>query len=192
MKTKIIIGTLVVGFLLLLTPSISAVEYKTVIDTNTSQLILKIKSIDIDALEQKLKNINNPVLQKHLQKIDFQPLKQEIRALDGTRPFIDFRLILIVILDIMATILYGKTSFTRLITTILFSIVILQEFVYGEDLMANCQNVDVAIYLSIITLINAFIWRLIPIKSIAIILIFIIHILGQLLGASIFLSPPTS
>src|SRR4030042_2075128 len=144
--------------LLLLTPSISAVEYKTVIDTNTSKLISKIKLIDIDALEKKLKNNVNPVLQKHLQKIDFQSLKQKIQSLDGTGPFIDFRLILIVLMDILATILYGRTSLTRLITTTLLSIVILQEFFSGEDLLGHCQNIDPALFLSIFMVISAFGW----------------------------------
>ena len=192
MKSKIIIGAILIGFLLLLTPSISAVEYTTVIDTNTSRLIREIKSIDINALEQKLKNINNPLFQSKLQKIDFQSLKQKIQSLDRTGPFIDFKLILIVLMDILATILYGRTSLTRLITTILLSIVILQEFLSGENLMANCQNIDVVFFLSIFMVISAFGWRLIPIKSIAIVFVIITYLIGQLVVASIFLSPSTS
>ena len=57
MKRTILLGSLFVICLLLLVPSIPAVQYKAAMDVNNSIIMDKIKSFDVNALEQKLKSI---------------------------------------------------------------------------------------------------------------------------------------
>ncbi|MCX6664469.1 MAG: hypothetical protein NT038_00170 [Euryarchaeota archaeon] len=57
---KIIIGAIFVGIILMLVPSISAIQYKTVVDINKSRILDKIKTINIDVLKEKLQNTDEP------------------------------------------------------------------------------------------------------------------------------------
>jgi len=57
-KTKIVVGSLLAVFLLMMLPSVPAVEFNTVVETNKSNLLEEIQNIDIDELKEKLKNPN--------------------------------------------------------------------------------------------------------------------------------------
>lgn len=155
-RNKIVFGAIFTVILLMLVPSISAVEYKTAVDTNTSKFI--------DELEQKLKTI------------------------DSNSPYIDVKLILIIIMNILTTIFYGKPSFIRMITNVLITTVTVQEFVYGENLMGHCSNVDFALVLTFFILISSIVWRLCPVKNIAIPFVLIIRIIGQLIAYQVWLN----
>ena len=51
MKTKIVIGSLLAVFLLMMIPSISAIEYNTFVETKNSILLEKIENLDIKGLD---------------------------------------------------------------------------------------------------------------------------------------------
>lgn len=56
MKKKILIGSILAVFILMLLPSVSAVEYKTASEVKESSIIEKIKSIDIEEFKEKIKD----------------------------------------------------------------------------------------------------------------------------------------
>lgn len=56
MKKKILIGSILAVFILMLLPSVSAVEYKIASEVKESSVIEKIKSIDIEELKEKIKD----------------------------------------------------------------------------------------------------------------------------------------
>ena len=48
MKTKIVIGCIAAVFLLMMLPSVSAVEFNTTVESNRSQILEQIRSMDIN------------------------------------------------------------------------------------------------------------------------------------------------
>ena len=58
MRKKIIFGSLLAVFLMLMIPSISAIEYNTVLDVNESYIIEKIQKMDISELKGKIQDID--------------------------------------------------------------------------------------------------------------------------------------
>lgn len=56
MKTKIVIGSILAFCILMMLPSISAVEFNTVVEANKSKLVEKIQSADIEELKDILKD----------------------------------------------------------------------------------------------------------------------------------------
>ena len=57
MKKKIVIGSILAIIVLMMVPSISAIQYISAVEKNTTQTIEQIKKIDIDELKEKLKTI---------------------------------------------------------------------------------------------------------------------------------------
>ena len=57
MKKKIIIGSLLTVIILMILPSVSAVEFNTAVESNKAQILEQIKNIDFRELKEKLKNI---------------------------------------------------------------------------------------------------------------------------------------
>ena len=55
MKKKILIGSILAVFILMLLPSISAVEYKTFSEAKKLSIIEKIESIDVEEFNEKIK-----------------------------------------------------------------------------------------------------------------------------------------
>ncbi|MCX6665374.1 MAG: hypothetical protein NT038_04855 [Euryarchaeota archaeon] len=54
MKTKIVIGCIAAACILLIVPSISAIQYNSAVETNMSQLLNQVRSKDIDHMKQKI------------------------------------------------------------------------------------------------------------------------------------------
>ena len=68
MKRINIIGLSIVAvFVLLMTPSISAVQYNTAVESNKAQILQQMQSMNIDELREKIKNL------------DFQELKEKLK-----------------------------------------------------------------------------------------------------------------
>lgn len=94
MNRKIIFVSLLSVFILLLLPSVPAVEYNVALDANESSIIDKIKRIKIDIkdlkerlknmdrkeLNEKIKNINRKELKEKINKIDIKKVRNELRA----------------------------------------------------------------------------------------------------------------
>ncbi len=72
MKRITLIGISIVAvFVLLMTPSISAVQYNTAVESNKAQILEQMRSMNIDELREKIKNV------------DIQELKEKIKNIDG-------------------------------------------------------------------------------------------------------------
>ena len=59
MKKKIVIGSPLAVFILVMLPSISAVEFNAVIEANRSQLLEQMQSVDLDELMEKVKGYSD-------------------------------------------------------------------------------------------------------------------------------------
>ena len=166
MKTRLIIGAIFIGFLLMLVPSIPAVEYKTTVDTNTSQFIAKLKSIDVDALEQKFKSIGNPILQEKLKTVDVNELKQEL----ATGHPIDVKYLICIINLILSLIIAGnaapfKLKVNTLIGIFSMSTTVIQEFVTGNLSHYNSTMKNLAVSFSFFNILIALNLRFIENKQ---------------------------
>ncbi|MCX6666066.1 MAG: hypothetical protein NT038_08445 [Euryarchaeota archaeon] len=162
----------------MLVPSISAVEYKTVIDTNKSRLLNEIKSTDIDALELRLKSINNPALQEKLQKIDFQKLKQS-----SSSGYIDFEMLFTIFMLLLSTVIRGRPTLLSLYTNILLVLAFLSEFSVGSPYL-KCHSIHMNFFLSFFSVLMAIESKLlIPNNMIlAIIIILITYMIGSVIA----------
>jgi len=60
MKKKIILGSLLAVFILMMLPAVNAVEYNTVAKANKSNLFEQIKDMDIEQLKEQLNNNDTP------------------------------------------------------------------------------------------------------------------------------------
>jgi len=58
MKKKIIFGSLLAVFLMMMLPAVPAVEYNTAIEVNESRLFEEIQNMNIDELKEKILNMN--------------------------------------------------------------------------------------------------------------------------------------
>ncbi len=58
MKKKIIFGSLLAVFLMMMLPAVPAVEYNTAIEVNEAYLLEEIQNMSIDELKEKILNMN--------------------------------------------------------------------------------------------------------------------------------------
>ena len=67
-KKGVIFGTMLACFLILMVSNVSAVEYKTVVDTNKSKLMQEFqeRNIDIDGLRESIENLNIDILKEKM------------------------------------------------------------------------------------------------------------------------------
>ena len=68
MKKKIVIGSLLAFFILMMLPSVSAVEFNTAVESNKPQLLEQIKEMDIAKIKEKIRDINIKELKDEIQK----------------------------------------------------------------------------------------------------------------------------
>jgi len=78
MKKKILIGSLLVLTLLLLMPSIPAIQQKTIEDKAYSDLVEKFEDFDLEDLREKIEKIN-PKFIDYLKKLDISNLEELIK-----------------------------------------------------------------------------------------------------------------
>ena len=80
MNKKIVFGSLLACFLMLMIPTVSAVEYQTVVDANESYFMQEIQNrkLDIDLLNGKLRDMNIRELRETIQNINIDELKENI------------------------------------------------------------------------------------------------------------------
>jgi len=61
MKIKIAIGCIVAVFILLMVPSISAVEYNSAVETNRSQILQQLRSMTVNELNEKFEILKEKI-----------------------------------------------------------------------------------------------------------------------------------
>jgi len=120
MRKKIIFGSLLAIFLMLMIPSISAIEYNTVIDANESYIIEKIQKMDISESKGIIKDIDiNNILKQMKEKLNNEePKPQFIFSL----LFILIAIIATVLAIIASTIGLILTKISQVVFQILGSI----------------------------------------------------------------------
>jgi len=83
MKQKIIFGSILSVFILMVLPSIPAVEYDAAIEANESVFIDKLQGIDVTDFKEGIQKINIQELREELKNIDvrnaFEELKEKIK-----------------------------------------------------------------------------------------------------------------
>ena len=57
MKKKIVIGSILTVIILMILPSVSAVEFNTAVESKKAQILEQIRSMNIDELREKIKNV---------------------------------------------------------------------------------------------------------------------------------------
>ena len=70
MKTKIVTGSCLAVCMLVILPSISAIEYNTVVESNKSLFFEKIQNIDINELRENIKDVDIEDLKDEFKKIN--------------------------------------------------------------------------------------------------------------------------
>ena len=65
MKIKIVIGCILAVCILLMVQSISAVQYATVVETNRSQILQQLKSMNVNQLREKFEVLKEKISQKN-------------------------------------------------------------------------------------------------------------------------------
>ncbi|MEM0493079.1 MAG: hypothetical protein QXS02_03885 [Candidatus Thermoplasmatota archaeon] len=166
MRIKLMIGVIVTIFLLMMIPSISAIEYNSVVNANNHTQIL---SERMRLSGQRNDDSSNPVLQR-------------VKQVAGTKSFVDVKLILMVVLNILTTILYGRSSFYRFTLNILCVILMIQEFISGENIMGRCPNLNAGLILAFFDFLTGIEWRFIQNRVLAVIFILITLIIGKIIA----------
>ena len=125
---KIIIGTIFTILLLMIMPSIPAVQYKTVMD--------KIKNVDIDSLEIKLKSINDPKIQEALKLIDLSAAKQKVKEFlssEHTTPYINVFYLVTFLLTLTYQVILGRPSIVMMYFMLLSLWIVVSNFRTGSQ-----------------------------------------------------------
>ena len=174
MKKKIIIGSLLAVFMLIMLPSIPAVEFNTVVESNKSLILEKYQNIDLDELKEKIKGMNGEEVREQL-KTSITELKQALND-----PYIDIELILIILMNILAMILMEHVSILGLVGTIILSLAVIQEFMTGEEIQ-KCPKVHAAFVQSIFNVIMGLEHRLIKNEKLAAWIVLLTYLLNLLI-----------
>lgn len=82
MKRKIIFGSLLSVFLMLMIPSVPAVEYNNVLEASESRLLAEIKNMDIRELKERIQDLNTKQLKEKILNIDVNEFKEKIQNRD--------------------------------------------------------------------------------------------------------------
>lgn len=118
MKKTIVFGSILTCFLMLVVPSIPAVEYHSAVEANEAYLMEKIRNLDASNVEKKLSNINLETL--------IEKIRGKIDSLDGPFPncILAILFILIAIIStILATIATAVGLLLLKVLQLLFSVV---------------------------------------------------------------------
>ncbi|MCX6666070.1 MAG: hypothetical protein NT038_08465 [Euryarchaeota archaeon] len=189
MKRTILLGSLFVISLLLIIPSIPAVQYKTVMDTNTSKLIEGIKTLDFDVLEQKLKSINNPKIQEKLKSIDFSLLKQKIKSL-GSSPIFNLQDLIIGILCITYMLLLGRPALLDIPYGIL-AFLHLSNVITGiitGSVAPSCPSTNAMVIFMILNTLGLLIYKTLPTKLIGLSLALFLYLTSYIITSTIIMT----
>ena len=120
MKTKIVIGCILTVCILMMVPSISAVQYTTVVETNRSQILQQLQSMTVNQLREKFEILK--------EKIKSQGNKGKISQ---TNLFPDYNFLSAIIL-VMTFIIYTITHPTAILFYILFLYEIIVSIVFPQ------------------------------------------------------------
>ena len=79
MKQKIIFGIILSVFILMVLPSIPAVEYDAAVKANESSLIDELQGIDVTDFKERIQKINIHELREELKNIDLKNAVEELK-----------------------------------------------------------------------------------------------------------------
>ena len=139
------IGAIFVILLMMLVPSIPAIEIKNSLDISKTRLVEEFNAVDTNTLVQKLKNMGNPQIQKTLATLDFAKLKEILTS----EPFIDIALLLVLfnsfVLRIVNRVIAGAPSkpitsmvlFT--VSTLLYMLIFIAEYKTGDMFLPRAE-----------------------------------------------------
>ena len=114
MKKKIIFGSLLAVFLMMMLPSVPAVEYNTTVEANESRILDELQNIDLEELKAKI------------QSIDIKGFKEELNN-DPALPrcfAIPYAIIALVILCVIFGVLGAIGVTVGLILSVIISLIV--------------------------------------------------------------------
>jgi len=114
MKSKIIFGSLLAVFLMMMLPSVPAVEYNTTVEANESRILNELRNVDLEELKLNIQNI------------DIKSFKEELKD-DPTLPqcfAIPYAIIALVILCVIFGVLGAIGVTVGLILSVIISIIV--------------------------------------------------------------------
>ena len=114
MEKKVIFGSLLAVFLMMMLPSVPAVEYNTTVEANESLILNELRHIDLEELKVKIQNI------------DIKSFKEELKD-DPTLPqcfAIAYTIIALVILVVIFGVLGAIGVTVGLILSVIISIIV--------------------------------------------------------------------
>ena len=114
MKRKIIFGSLLAVFLMMMLPSVPAVEYNTAVEANETRILDELQNINLEELKVKI------------QSIDIKSFKEELKD-DPALPqcfAIPYAIIALVILCIIFGVLGALVVTVGLILSVIISIIV--------------------------------------------------------------------
>ena len=112
MKKKIVIGSILTVIILMILPSVSAVEFNTAVESNKAQILEQIRSMNIDELREKIKNLGLQELKEKLKNIGsnerMQLLQSFIKSSDTKNGIFGniIKLIYIFVMSFITWVLY--------------------------------------------------------------------------------------
>ncbi len=113
MKKKIIFGSLLAVFLMMMLPSVPAVEYNTAVEANESRILDELQNIDLEELKVKI------------QSIDIKSFKEELKN-DPALPqcfAIPYAIIALIILCVIFGVLGAIGAIVALIIKIVIALI---------------------------------------------------------------------
>lgn len=86
MKQKIIVGSILSVFILMVLPSIPAVEYDAAVNANESSLIDELQGIDVTDFKEGIQKINIHEFREEIKNIDVRSAVEELKEILRDNP----------------------------------------------------------------------------------------------------------
>jgi len=153
MKKKIIFGSILSVFILMLLPSIPAVEYDVAVKANERSLIYELQGIDVTDFKERIQKINIYELREELKNIDIRNIVEELNEKIKDNPIQNQ-----LIITFMALILILKVfgSIIGLIFTAVSAIVDVASAILGRIITLALTILKPIVKLTIVGLIVYF------------------------------------
>ena len=155
MRTKVVIGLFISVSVLLLLPSIPAVEYNTFEQYAGQSLHEYLQSDAAQQWKQQIRSLSDEQREELIQ--------QTMDALEEAlnQPYIDIELILIILFQLLTMKFTGKVTLSSIISIGLYAFTVISEFSSGEPVEKDA-SVHIAFFGSLFLLVTAFIYSKIP------------------------------
>ena len=170
MRTKVVIGLFISVSVLLLLPSIPAVEYNTFEQYAGQSLGEYLQSDAVQQWKQQIASLSDEEREELIQ----QTMDALEEALD--QPSIDIELILIILFQLLAMKFTGKVTLSSIISIGLYAFSVINEYNSGESDEKD-PSVHIAFFGSFYLMVTSFIYSKIPSEKLGSVFLFLTSLL---------------